>query len=1071
MPVCSNCGKENPDEARFCLACGTAIAEAASAAPTAPTEERKLITVVFTDLVGSTARSEQLDPEDVKAMVAPYHARVRAELERYGGTFEKFSGDAVMALFGAPVSHEDDCERAVRAALSIRHAVASLNETDEWLDLHIRVGVNTGEALVTLDARPSEGEWMAAGDVMNTAARMQSAAPVDGIFVGEVTYRETRHAIEYRDAEPIEAKGKSERVPVWEAVALQDGALHRPTAEARLIGRRAEFDALADLLRSVIAEKRPGLATVLGQPGIGKSRLLAEIAARGQEQGNVHWGRCLSYGEGITYWPVTEIVKDVAGIRHDDDATATSTKLGALIESLDCDDLDQLRTIAAAMANIVGVATTPAGTYSAAEIGQAELHWGIRRLLELLAKRRALVLVFEDLHWAEPTLLDLLQFITESKAEAPIFLVGSARPEAKDIRPLLFAPSGFRLALELEALGESESAELLEELAASAGLAGAALETVLRNAGGNPLFIEETVRMLAESGLEGGGEELPVPSSLQALIASRLDQLPQDEKRVAQHASVVGIVFWSGALASLNGVGGDLSASLDDLERRDFVRARAGSAVAGEREYAFKHILIRDVAYNQLPKGRRAHLHRRFADWTDALPGGGDEYVEIIAYHLEQACLLAGAVAHASEPPPVDEAVGALTRAAEKAERREGHREADRFYTRALALVDESRPEAVTDLRLRKGRMLLAQGELKEARKQLHDVADAARALGRRDLLSTALVAQANICWKQGEAAEARDRLLEAERLAIEIGDVGLEIRAAYESAFVRGWFEGPSDEVLEDLQRAVALAEAENDRPLQIEGHLRLGNLYLNMGTLPEAEVHLRRSAELASEMGSHRDEARATSILGFVRYYRGHVDEAEQLTLQALDWLERTSDVYLQIQNLRYLAKYELARADAIAAEQRLREALPQALEVGGWVVTEIYRYLVESLVKQERLDDAKELLAFAARSVPEEDPYARAALLVAEAIVATAAEEQATAATSFAEALRLLEEQQLFVDLGEARVVLAKALRSFGDEAGARTELERARTLFARMDARFLLDEIDRELAELTEGSPAA
>src|SRR2546421_3448857 len=275
MPVCSNCGKENPDEARFCLACGPPIAAAAPPAPAVPTEERKLITVVFTDLVGSTARSEGLDPEDVKAMVAPYHARVRAELERYGGTFEEFSGDAVMALFGAPGAHEDDCERAVRAALAIRDAVSRLNEGDEWLDLHIRVGVNTGEALVTLDARPSEGEWMAAGDVMNTAARMQSAAPVDGIFVGEVTYRQTRHAIEYRDAEPIEAKGKSERVPVWEAVALRDGAVRRPTSEARLVGRTAECEALMGLWRTVVEEQEPGLATLIGAPGIRQSRLLA----------------------------------------------------------------------------------------------------------------------------------------------------------------------------------------------------------------------------------------------------------------------------------------------------------------------------------------------------------------------------------------------------------------------------------------------------------------------------------------------------------------------------------------------------------------------------------------------------------------------------------------------------------------------------------------------------------------------------------------------------------------------------------------------------------------------------
>jgi class 3 adenylate cyclase/tetratricopeptide (TPR) repeat protein len=1065
MPVCSNCGKENPDEARFCLACGTPIAEATPAEPAAPAEERKLITVVFTDLVGSTARSEGLDPEDVKAMVAPYHARVRAELERHGGTFEKFSGDAVMALFGAPVAHEDDCERAVRAALAIRDAVAGLNEGDEWLDLHIRVGVNTGEALVTLDARPSEGEWMAAGDVMNTAARMQSAAPVDGIFVGQETYWQTRHVVEYRDADAIEAKGKSERVPVWEAVALRDRADGRPTAEARLVGREAEREALMDWWRATVESRRPRLATVLGSPGIGKSRLLAELATRTGSEAHVHWGRCLSYGEGITYWPVTEIIKDAAGIHHDDGAAATSGKLGALLESLECDDLDQLRTIAAAVSNIVGVATTPAGTYSAAEIGQAELHWGLRRLLELLAQKRPLVLVFEDLHWGEPTLLDLIQFVLESESEAPILLVGSARPEAKDARPVLYTPAEQRLVLELEALGESESAELLEELAAAQGLSGSALETVLRNAGGNPLFLEETVRMLAESGAlaAADGEALPVPSSLQALIASRLDQLPADEKRLAQHASVVGTVFWPGALASLNGVG-DVDANLAALERRDIVRPRTGSAVTGEREYAFKHILIRDVAYNQLPKRRRAVLHRRFADWTEALPGE-DEFVEIVAYHLEQACLIAREIARSPEPPPIREAAQALKRAGEKAESREGFREADRFYVRALELVGDEYRDLAAELHLRRGRMMAAQGELAAAAEGLVEVVEETATLDLQDLRCAALIALANAEWKQGHAVDSRAHLGEADEVAGRLGDRRLEVRVAFEFAHLRWWIDGEHEAAIADLRRGLRIAEELEDRALRIEGHMRLGFLLFNLGDLGESETELLRCSALAGELGSHRDEARVTFQLALVKYYRGELDEAERLGAQAFDWFARTSDGYFQLQNRRALAIYALARSDLGAAEEFLRDALPAALDAGGFMVVEIYRYLIDVLTRQGRFDDASELLVFASRNVPEEDVYARAALLLAEATLATAGGEGNAATASFAEALRLLEDLQLVIDLAEARLAFGRALRSFGEETGARTELERARAMFARMDARFVLDEIDRELAELS------
>src|SRR6266550_703142 len=330
MRVCPACGTENPEKARFCLECGTALADAAP--PPLPGEERKMITAIFVDLVGSTSRSEQLDPEDVKALVAPYHARVRAELEGHGGTFEKFSGDAILTLFGTPKAHEDDPERAIRAGLAVRRALAELNAEDEWLDLHIRIGIHTGEALGMLDARPSEGEWSAAGDVMNTAARIESAAPVDGILVGEKTYRATRAAIDYREADSIAAKGKSEPVSVWEVLGEKE-ATPTPAIESPLVGREAELEQLVGFAEAMIEAGRPAIATVLGSPGIGKSRLLTEVATRLDERCArcaIYRGRCLSYGEGITYWPVNEILKEAAGILHDDDPEASAAKLRAL---------------------------------------------------------------------------------------------------------------------------------------------------------------------------------------------------------------------------------------------------------------------------------------------------------------------------------------------------------------------------------------------------------------------------------------------------------------------------------------------------------------------------------------------------------------------------------------------------------------------------------------------------------------------------------------------------------------------------------------------------------------------
>jgi class 3 adenylate cyclase/tetratricopeptide (TPR) repeat protein len=1065
MPFCTACGTENPAQARFCFGCGTALVEEPPAPP--PSEERKVITAIFVDLVGSTARSEQLDPEDVKALVAPYHARVRAELERHGGTFEKFSGDAVLALFGSPKAHEDDPERAIRAGLAVRKTLAELNVEDEWLDLHIRVGIHTGEALVMLGARPSEGEWSAAGDVLNTAARIQSAAPTDGILVGQQTYLAAKDAFEFREAEPVAAKGKAEPVLVWEVVGAHAAAAGRPPGEMPLVGREAELAELSAFCDGVLDERHVGTATILGGPGIGKSRLLLELVRRLEQHCDVYWGRCLSYGEGITYWPIEEILREAAGILHDDDAEATAGKLAALLETLETSDQDELRTLAAVVSNLAGVATTPLGTYSAAEIGQAELHWGIRRLLELRAGRRPTVVVLEDLHWAEPTLLELISFIGDSGVDVPLLVLGTARPEATDTASPIFVTDTKRRALKLDALSGHESASLIAELVPE-GLQ-LPVEKLLEAAGGNPLFLEETVRMLAEVGASADGEELPVPSNLQALIASRLDQLGPAEKRLAQNASVIGTTFWPGAVAAMNGLGGDLEQALAELERRDLVRPGGTSRITGEQEYGFKHVLIRDVSYGQLPKSRRALLHRRFGDWLETLPGGEDEFSEIVAYHLEQACLTARTVARPLEPPPLDAAVEALSRAAAKTERREGFREAERFYTRALELADEAEVAKRADLRYRRARMLVGQGDLKLAREELTQVVGAAELAERPELRCEALLTLANVDWKQGLAGEERARLSEAAAIADEIGDQRLEILTSFELANVRAWFDGEAAGGVDDLRSAVERAKAYGDRALLTEAHLRLGSELINLGELAEAEEQLEQAVALAGDEGSHRDEARATTLLGFVKYYRGEEDVAERLATQALEWLDRTGDMFLQIQNLRALARYDLARGALDGAEERLRTALPLALECGGWIAIDIYRHLAETLVRLGRVDDARELVAFAARSVPEEDHYARAALLVAEAIVATAGGEATTAATAFAESLRLMEEQQLVIDVSETRIELARALKAFGDLGGARTELERARAAFARMDARAVVEQVDRELAELAEAGP--
>ena len=1067
MLTCPSCGQQSPEGFKFCGACGSPL----TAPEPAAEEERKVVTALFTDIVGSTARAETLDPEDVRAMLAPYYARLRRELERFGGTVEKFIGDAVVALFGAPVAHEDDPERAVRAALAIGRAVAHLNAEHDWLDLHIRTAVNTGEALVVVGASAVEGEGMAAGDVMNTAARLQGAAPVDGVAVGEATFRATASIFDYEEAEPIAAKGKAEPVPVW--ILVGEKAQRRPEPRRRLVGRQQEIDRLWTLWLQTLSERRPQQVTVTGPPGIGKSRLLVELAQLVGPDVAMHWGRCLPYGEGITYWPVIEIVRGAAGILSDDDTPVVSRKLGALLAGLETQDRDELRTMASALANLLGAATTPEGTYSAEEIGQAELHWGIRRVLTLLARQRPLVLAVEDLHWAEPTLLELLQSLLHG--DVPLLVTGTARPELSETQPEFMQELGNRHVLSLEPLGAHASEELLGELVGSQAADLPRLQLLLQKIGGNPLFLEETVGMLADADLlmaEGELESLPLPESLQALIGSRLDSLPAGDKRAAQQASVVGEVFWLGALTHLAESRDDLPDRLSALQRREFVHAHAESRIAGDREFAFKHILIRDVAYERLPKGRRAELHVRFSEWLTGLPAFEHEFVEILAYHLEQACRFAREVVQSPIEPPLAEAASALGRAGEKAEGRGGIREADRYYVRALDLLEDRCSETALDLRVRRAMTRYALGEVRQASEDLALAAEDASSRGYVRIRGNALAMLGGVHLRLGRVAEARDGLSEAHAIACEIGDRALEVRAVYRLAALSGDFEGELEQAVHEARKGVRLAEEIEDRPLQIEGHLRLGFFLENLGRLAEAEEELTQCLRLAEETGSLRDDARATYLLGLVRYYRGDTEEAERLGLQARDWLDRTGESYMGIQNLIALAKYALARDDAEFAKQWLAEALPLALEGGGFLVVQIYRQLVEVHVRQNRLDEARDLLEFARREAPEEDPYATTHVLLAEASLAGGAGDAVAAARAYTEALRLLVEQQLVIELAETRLELARALHRFADAASARVELDQAREVFAAMGAIAHLAEIDGLVRSLeTEGAGVA
>jgi len=618
--TCSSCGADNAADAKFCSQCAAPLAQAAPAI-----EERKTVTVVFCDLVGSTALAERLDPEDVRAQLSSYHARVRAELERHGGTVEKFIGDAVVAVFGAPLVHEDDAERAVRAALAIRDWAVE----DDGVD--VRLAVNTGEALVSVGARADAGEGLVAGDVINTAARLQSAAPVNGVLVGEKTFRATEQRIEYEARPPVSAKGKQEPVPAWEALAARSlfGVDVDLKPATPLVGRSRELDQLLDALERARAEREPQLVTIVGVPGMGKSRLVQELSARIEAEPELtRWrqGRSLPYGEGVSYWALGEMIKAEAGILESDATPVAEAKLRESVARVSAEqDVDWLRTM---LQPLVGITDDAPGGDRRAEAFAA---W--RRYVEGLAAERATVLVFEDLHWADDGLLDFVDSLVDWATDVPLLVVATARPELLARRPHWGGGKTNAATSSLAPLSEEETAELVHAILERSVLPAEVQSLVLARAGGNPLYAEEFARMIEERGGLSFDIDLDLPDSVQGLISARLDSLTRAEKELLQDAAVAGKVFWPGALTASR-ERAELDEALRSLELKEFVRRERRSSVEGELQYAFRHVLVRDVAYAQIPRALRAEKHEQVAGWIERHVRG-DDAAELLAYHFD----------------------------------------------------------------------------------------------------------------------------------------------------------------------------------------------------------------------------------------------------------------------------------------------------------------------------------------------------------------------------------------------------------------------------------------------------
>ncbi len=664
-------------------------------------EERKVVTVFLAELVDLTATVERGDPEDLRAFLMPYYTHVRSELERFGGRVEKFIGDAVMALFGAPVAHEDDPERAVRAALAVRDWLAEQDGPQQ-----VRIAVATGEAHVTLGALETDGEPVAVGVVVNTAARLQAAAPVDGVLVGEQTYRATRHAIDYREAEPVAAKGKSAPIRAWEAV----GVLAQPGVDpsrhhSPFVGRERELAALQERLAWAASERAPQLVTILGVPGIGKTRLVSELqyAATAADQ-RPRWrqGRSLPYGGGVSLWALGEMVKAEAGILESDSTVRAEQKLRNAVGRI-VEDRGEADGIARYLGILLGLGGEEAPI--ADRRGDTFAAW--RHFLEALADEDPLVLVFEDLHWADDALLDFVDELVDGVGGVPLLVVATARSGLLERRPGWAGGKASALTITLPPLSASDTRRLVAELLEEPVVPAEAQEALLARIGGNPLYAEQFCRMLAE---HGRLEELP--ESLHGIIAARLDALADVEKRLLQDAAIVGRVFWLGALEAMGGISrGDAGELLQSLVRSEFVQRARHSSVAGDTEYAFRHELLRDVAYYEVPRARKAERHRRVAEWIDSL-GRAEDHAELRAHHY-LAALDYGRAAGEDVTDVVNRARQALQGAGLRAMRLSANERSVEYFSRAIDLLDrlpegEERTRAEAELQLQLGVALFA---------------------------------------------------------------------------------------------------------------------------------------------------------------------------------------------------------------------------------------------------------------------------------------------------------------------------------------------------------------------------
>jgi class 3 adenylate cyclase/tetratricopeptide (TPR) repeat protein len=982
MAVCLACGAEGREGARFCDACGAPLA-----ASLETHEQRKTVTVLFCDIVGSTALGESTDPEALRALLARYFERMKAIVERHGGTVEKFIGDAVMAVFGVPVVHEDDAVRAVRAAAEMRDAFPELG-------VRARIGVDTGEVVTGTEER------LATGDALNVAARLQQAAGPGEILLGAETWALARDAVTVEELPPLELKGKQEPVASFRLLAVQADApgLAR-RLDSPMVGRGHERRQLDDAFEGVARRRACALFTLLGVAGVGKSRLVREFVAG--LDARVVEGRCLSYGDGITYWPVIEIVKQL-GAGADADGP-----LAALLGESD-------------------LPTTP-----------EEIAWTVRRLLEEAAAEQPLVVVLDDVHWGEPTFLDLVEHVADLSRDAPILLLCLARPELLDRRPGWGGGKLNATTVLLEPLDAEETGELIERLLAGERLEPGLGERIRAAAEGNPLFVEEMLAMVRES----GGDEVTVPPTIRALLAARLDQLDPAERSVLERGSVEGQLFHSAAVEALTVPPAPVGRQLIGLVRKELVRPDRPQILPGDA-FRFRHLLIRDAAYDALPKSARADLHELFAGWLEERGADLVERDEIVGYHLERAYRYraelgrpdAGLAARAA----------ALLEASGKTARLRGDmRAAANLLSRAAELDPARRLDLLPDL----GDIFFETGDLALAAGVLDEAIETARERGVERVEAVASVWRAMVAGHSGESSSSEQVIELAERAAAVLersGDEALRARVLAISARHR-FFVGRARESAAMLWRAQEIALAAGDLYVARDSVLWLiGSTVFGPDTLTDTErfvelfpPDVRASLERMPSLSVHR---------GFVHAFAGRLPEALECFAENKRLLRELGMRTHEAGSDMFSGLMLLAAGEPAAAERLLRPSFDELTELGetGFRST-VGTLLAQALVELERDAEAEEVLAVVDGIVLSDDVDPQVRRRWVRARILARRGELAAAERLAREAVEVAAATDYTVLHGVALLALADVLRAAGSEAESNGALRAALVLF--------------------------